>query len=374
MLTFSFFFIFAIILLSVAVVLWAGTLGLQGLLYSEPAPNLHWRAPVAGAVVAAFVALWCYLSFSMLISDRASDPSQTQLPLDTLFRFQSTRTGEEVDKLWSVRNGMEILFTRRGAGLYQDEGGRAWQRSSPEGIVKAILIDEENNLNVDKTKTKPGFKLTDLAFASLRAEGVPEAVLSKLNAFKDKEYDREQFLTELATSFDKDVDKNLLERFRERIVNHAKKKIHFETKLTKEGTFPAEGELSWLNPARLVGGRNRQAESFPGYHEVGGRQSMETLGRVSLSFRGRWFLNMLFNLAHLGVWFVGLWLLLQYQWQHALGLAVAVCVVMMLVPLPMLFDRVKEAAVPRPVPSERTEMHWPPSEPFPLPVGQVGPG
>src|SRR5947207_8587629 len=39
----------------------AWSLWFQGYLYSEPAPVLPWRAPAAGAAVAAFVALWVVL-------------------------------------------------------------------------------------------------------------------------------------------------------------------------------------------------------------------------------------------------------------------------------------------------------------------------
>ncbi len=69
------------------------------------------------------------------------------------------------------------------------------------------------------------FKLTDKRFASLRAEGVPEAVLSKLKALKDKAFDREpQFRRELV----KNLDKDELERFQDQILNHAENTPSFD--------------------------------------------------------------------------------------------------------------------------------------------------
>src|SRR5258708_36260040 len=51
-----------LILLVLAVVLsirlWAGTLWVQGWLYSEPAGNLYWSAPAVGVGLTLFLALW----------------------------------------------------------------------------------------------------------------------------------------------------------------------------------------------------------------------------------------------------------------------------------------------------------------------------
>jgi hypothetical protein len=69
----------------------------------------------------------------------------------------------------------------------------------------------------------PGFKLTDRSLTSLRAEGVPEAVLRKLdtrklNTLMDKEFDTEEdLLKELA----KVLDKKELERFQKLVLKHA---------------------------------------------------------------------------------------------------------------------------------------------------------
>src|SRR5262249_18800386 len=71
------------------------------------------------------------------------------------------------------------------------------------------------------------------------------------------------------------------------------------------------------------------------------------LGQVTLFYRGLWLLNIFFNLLHFAIWFVCLWLLLQYQWPHALGLAIVFWVVMTFLPLRMVLDRTKQIAQER---------------------------
>jgi hypothetical protein len=62
-------------------------------------------------------------------------------------------------------------------------------------------------------------------------------------------------------------------------------------------------------------------------------------GPTGLPVRFRWsrfFWNIFFNFAHLVAWFIGLWLLLRYQWAHALGLAVVMWLIVTLLVLPMI--------------------------------------
>ena len=67
------------------------------------------------------------------------------------------------------------------------------------------------------------------------------------------------------------------------------------------------------------------------------------LGRVQ-QFHWGWLIwNVLFNVLHLGLWFAGLWLVLRFQWGHALGFAVCLWLVMTLFPIPMIFDYVEKA-------------------------------
>jgi hypothetical protein len=52
----------------------------------------------------------------------------------------------------------------------------------------------------------------------------------------------------------------------------------------------------------------------------------------------RLLLNLFFNGAHLFVWFVVLWVLLRFQWPHALGLAAVLWVVATLILMPMMLS------------------------------------
>jgi hypothetical protein len=54
--------------------------------------------------------------------------------------------------------------------------------------------------------------------------------------------------------------------------------------------------------------------------------------------------NMFLNLFHLALWFVCLWLLLRFEWAHALGLALAFWLVVTLFVLPPLFAQVAAVA------------------------------
>lgn len=53
---------------------------------------------------------------------------------------------------------------------------------------------------------------------------------------------------------------------------------------------------------------------------------------------GRFVANLFLNGFHFVLWFLCLWLLLRFQWPHALGLAVVLWIVMTLIVLPMLLD------------------------------------
>lgn len=54
---------------------------------------------------------------------------------------------------------------------------------------------------------------------------------------------------------------------------------------------------------------------------------------------GRFLINMFLNFFHVSLWFMSLWLLLRFQWSHALGLAFVMWVLMSLAVLPMLFEQ-----------------------------------
>ncbi len=84
------------------------------------------------------------------------------------------------------------------------------------------------------------------------------------------------------------------------------------------------------------------------YRDKESGQVMEEgqLGRVSTFYFGRFLANVFLNLLHLTVWFVCLWLLLQFQWPHALGQALILWLVTMLFVLPPLFSRAESLSAP----------------------------
>lgn len=98
--------------------------------------------------------------------------------------------------------------------------------------------------------------------------------------------------------------------------------VRLEPKLTADGNFlPA-------------------SENFPGYFEPKGRRSMTTLGTVS-SFRWGLFLgNILLNVFQFVLWFACLWLLLRFQWTHALFLTAILWAAMTWWIIPMLLGQV----------------------------------
>lgn len=259
--------IFIVVFIILAIVLAAGTLGIQGYIYSEPVANIAWRAVAAGAAIAFFLGLWA------LIDYKALDPAQADFPIDTLFRFNPTEI-REVDKFWSVKapsasaedvqkNSQKILYTRRDSGGqvadYVDAGGRRWERSDPTGLMVAIVVDDKGQ------------------------------------------------------------------------------ELRFEPKL-----------VEMPNPNDPKGPKIKvfaqTSEVFPGYYQTGGRRQMLQLGVVSLF---RWWLflgNLVFNALFLGVWFICLWLILRFQWTHALSLAVLLWLTASLVVVPMLLAKTAEVA------------------------------
>jgi hypothetical protein len=74
----------------------------------------------------------------------------------------------------------------------------------------------------------------------------------------------------------------------------------------------------------------------------------------------RFLANILLNLLHLVLWFVCLWVLVRFQWSHALGLALVMWLVMTLAVLPMMFEqagrRAQEASSSPPAKAELPEL------------------
>src|SRR5262245_10749108 len=229
-----------VVLFSLSVLFWAGTLFTQGYIYSEPEPDLYWRAPVAGQVMTCFLAFWCWMNYT------SADTDTVQPAYDTLARFSPVETKPPVDKLWSVRGEQETLYTRATSGdgriEYVNAQGSPWRREDSNGLVEAILIEESGT------------------------------------------------------------------------------KVRFEPRLV-QGKFASD------------------AGQYPPYYEKSGRRVMEPIGQISLFRWGQLFLSLFLNFLHLGLWFVCLWLVVRFQWTHALLGAIVIWVVMTVVVVPMLLER-----------------------------------
>jgi hypothetical protein len=97
----------------------------------------------------------------------------------------------------------------------------------------------------------------------------------------------------------------------------------------------------------------------PRYRDKRGRELSN--GQISRFYWGRLLANLFLNLLHLAVWFACLWLLLHYQWPHALGLAVIFWLVMTIVIVPMLLNQVESVARKRAAPPSAAQLPYLPS-------------
>lgn len=116
-------------------------------------------------------------------------------------------------------------------------------------------------------------------------------------------------------------------------------KTRFNAELTEDKKFKMEpGE-----PVRYV-----EADG-------GGRVMTETyIGKLPVSRWGPTLAKMLLSMMHVGLWFGCLWLLLQFQWSHALGLAIVCWLVVTLTLLPIVFTTTEETAKQRALPTNKT--------------------
>lgn len=87
------------------------------------------------------------------------------------------------------------------------------------------------------------------------------------------------------------------------------------------------------------------------YVEEGGQGRVMTedrIGRVSVQRTGLVAAYLLVNVFHLVLWFICLWLLLRYQWGHALLMAAGFWLFMTLWVVPQVLRKSEQAAPPKP--------------------------
>jgi hypothetical protein len=239
--------IFLVIAISLAVLLAAGTLFIQGYLYSEPVGDIFWRAPAAAVVLTIFFWLWCFLNY------RATDPRATELPYETIFTSAGTEdtAKEPVAEIWAERGGNRTHYRRH--------------------TIVVTPIRYEYHDSSDKRLTM--FQNID---AIVVKEGDPKSPTE----------------------------------------------VHFVAR-PEENKFVEEGGSRYM--------------------------TVDNFGRIYTPRPGRSRTMLLINALHFVVWFLTVWLLLRFQWSHALGLAIVFWLAMTMLIMPQILARVPRKT-PEPAP------------------------
>jgi hypothetical protein len=110
-----------------------------------------------------------------------------------------------------------------------------------------------------------------------------------------------------------------------------------------------DGERYTFEPDRDREGKFKRRPNEPlRYTDEKGRVMLEgALGQIESFRTGRFLANLLLNLAFLGSAFLGLWLLVRFQWLHALGQAVVLCLLLLLFVMPQLLSMAERVAQER---------------------------
>jgi len=254
------FLVLLVVFVSLAILLAAGSLAIQGYIYNEPVGDIFWRAPVAAAVITVFLAFWCYLNY------RAADPKAQELPYETFFTSAATVDWTEPkSEIWVERSGGRSHYR-----IYKFEGVPPHWEYRADG--KRLAHDQS-------------------VVAVVVKEGDPKQPMDVRFAAK-----------------------------------------HAENKYVEEG-----------------GSRYMTVDNF---------------GRIYTPRPGRSRAMLLLNVLHFVVWFLAIWLLLRFQWAHALGLAAAIWLGTTMLIGPLVFAKIKPKT-PETVPvvarlrercTERTQM------------------
>ncbi len=232
--------IFVLIWVSLVLLLWFGAAWFQDFLYSEPAGQLYWRAPVAGAILVLWMYYWCSLDFR--------NPGR----YPALYDFSATER-KRFDEFWVVRD-----------------------------------------------KQKVQYKLSSA---------------SKSNLPGRAEYKEAQFPYRTWTGSESII------------VMEDGQEVRFEAERDRDNNF------------KRAAGRDLR------YLDAHGRVMSEgTVGQVFVFRRSLFFTYAFLNMGLLSMWFLCLWLLIRFQWSHALGLAAVFWMGSILLLMPMLLARAEETA------------------------------
>ena len=231
------------------VLLWVGGLFVQGYIYTEPAPQVVWGAPAAGALLALFFTWWCYAVAS------AGDARPLDIPYDSIFRFSTDveMVKEPVPELWAVKKNNEKVKYKRH--------------------------------RIDQIK----YEYKDTSEAQRRWNGSGVVAIE---------------------------------------LEHDGEKYRFDEGKTTAGAFPFfVNEKGW---------------------QMTVTESRGPTGIPKIFRTGRFLANLFFNFTHLALWFVGLWLLMRFQWAHALGIGFCLWLLFTLAILPMMLGYAAQVAQSRP--------------------------
>ncbi|MFL5330137.1 MAG: hypothetical protein ACJ8C4_14645 [Gemmataceae bacterium] len=139
---------FGLVFVGLAVVIAIVTGWGQGYFYETVVEGLTWRSAALAGGVTAFLGLWTFVEMK--------SPGK----FDSLFNF-SARDDKWVPYFWAERKGtsgtVETKFNRRGME-YFDDGNRSWRRSDANGIVTAIIIEENGEKRKFVAKLGPDGK------------------------------------------------------------------------------------------------------------------------------------------------------------------------------------------------------------------------
>lgn len=236
--------------LALAVILYVGSMFLQGYIYTEPSEGMTWQAPAAAVALGGFLTVWC------LFVANSATASPGDIPYDTLFRF-------------SPHIDMVAVPVKEITAVTSD-GKRI--------VYQTKRLDQNRYLYIDKA-----FYLTTGRERGWNPDKVTAVLLT-----------------------------------------HDGQEMFFEVQPAKEG-----GYRTYLH--RPSGYAMEEFDAGP--------------TGVPRAFRyGRFLFNLTLNLLFLVVWFVCLWVILRFQWSHALGLALCFWLVLELAILPMLLGYAAEVA------------------------------
>jgi len=151
-----FWLMLAVLAATLMLLLWVGSLFLQSYFYTEPARELTWGAPAAGALLTAFLAWWCFLVA------RSSEARTGEIPYNTLFTFSPRveMVKAPVRELWAVKKNDEKVHYRlyrspeRGSDRYKNATtDQYWNGTG----VKAIELEHEGEkFRFTESKIKTG--------------------------------------------------------------------------------------------------------------------------------------------------------------------------------------------------------------------------